>query len=211
MKDYQQKFIQLALQNQALKFGNFTLKSGRQSPYFFNAGMFYSGAALSQLGSCYAKAIIDLDIEFDILFGPAYKGISLSVATAIHLANYNKNIDTCFDRKETKQHGEGGMLIGADINNRRVLIIDDVITAGSAINALLEKFANHNVTIAGVIVSIDRQEKNREGKDTIAAITQKIQAPVHSIINYQQLENYLASEGNQHLDAMKAYRKQYGL
>ncbi len=158
MSDHRSRFLQLALRAEALRFGEFTLKSGRQSPYFFNAGRFDSGAALAELAGCYADAIDDHGVAFDLLFGPAYKGIPLATALACEYARRGRDLPVTFNRKEAKAHGEGGSLIGAPLAGRRVLIVDDVITAGTAIREALGIIAAAGGTVAGIVIALDRQE-----------------------------------------------------
>lgn len=158
MTDHRSRFLQLALRADALRFGDFTLKSGRQSPYFFNAGRFDSGAALAELAGCYADAIDANGVAFDLLFGPAYKGIPLATAVACEYARRGRDLPVAFNRKEAKAHGEGGSLIGAALEGRRVLIVDDVITAGTAIREALAIIADAGGTVAGIVIALDRQE-----------------------------------------------------
>ena len=211
MEEYKQQFINLAHKCKALQFGKFKLKSGRISPYFFNGGMFFSGQHLKFLGECYAQAIIKNAIKFDVLFGPAYKGIGLTISTAIALADRGINIDTCYDRKEIKDHGEGGMLVGANIENRRVLIIDDVITAGTAIKTTLDKFSGINTKVVGAIISLNRQETDLQGNNAIEFTEKLINAKVYSIINFGDLEQHLIKENSECLVEMELYRRQYGV
>ena len=158
MSDHRHRFLQLALTADALRFGQFTLKSGRLSPYFFNAGRFDSGARMSQLAACYADAVEATGLKFDVVFGPAYKGIPLATATACEFAQRGRDLPLSFNRKEAKDHGEGGNLIGADMNGKRVLIVDDVITAGTAIREALAIIKGAGGTPAGIVVALDRQE-----------------------------------------------------
>ena len=158
MSDHRSRFLQLALRAQALRFGEFTLKSGRQSPYFFNAGLFNSGALMAELATSYADAIEESGVDFDLLFGPAYKGIPLATALACEFARRGRDLPVAFNRKEAKDHGEGGMLIGAPLAGRRVLVVDDVITAGTAIREALHIIAQAGGTPAGIVIALDRQE-----------------------------------------------------
>jgi len=159
MKDYQRDFIDFAISAGVLRFGDFTLKSGRTSPYFFNAGLFNTGEQLARLGRCYAQAITDSSMDFDVLFGPAYKGIPLAAAASIALADHHQhNIPWCFNRKEAKDHGEGGNLVGAGLSGN-VLVIDDVITAGTAIREAVDIIQAAGATLAGVVIALDRQER----------------------------------------------------
>ena len=164
MQDYQQQFIQLALTHNALRFGEFTLKSGRTSPYFFNAGQFHSGGALAALGHCYAAALIASGIEFDMLFGPAYKGIPLVSSIAIALArDFGRDVPWCFNRKEAKDHGEGGSLVGAPLQGK-VVIVDDVITAGTAIGEVMQLFSDYpQARASAILIGLDRQERGQDG------------------------------------------------
>ena len=157
MRDYQRDFLDFAIGRGVLRFGEFTLKSGRISPYFFNAGLFDSGAALARLGRCYAAAIMEAGLEFDTLFGPAYKGIPLVATVAVALAEqHGRDVPWCFNRKEAKDHGEGGMIVGAPLKGR-VLIVDDVITAGTAIRETMQILTAHGATPAGVLIALDRR------------------------------------------------------
>ncbi len=213
MRDYQKDFIEFALSLQVLRFGEFTLKSGRVSPYFFNAGLFNTGAALARLGQFYAAAIVDNGLEFDVLFGPAYKGIPLAAACSIALAEHqHRDVPYCFNRKEAKAHGEGGNIVGAPLQGR-VLIIDDVITAGTAIRESMEIIDAAAAKAAGVIIALDRQEKGRGDKSAIQEVEQQYGIPVISIIRLEHLIGYLESQPamQDKLQAVKAYRAQYGI
>jgi len=213
MQDYQREFIQLALSNQVLRFGSFTLKSGRQSPYFFNAGLFNTGKAIAKLGQYYAQAIVDSGIEFDVLFGPAYKGIPLATACSIALSeHHNINTPYAFNRKEAKAHGEGGNIVGAPLEGR-ILIIDDVMTAGTAIRESMEIIKAANAEAAGVIIALDRQEKGQGELSAVQEVEQTNRIPVLNIITLDNLIAYLQHENThtEHLDAMLAYREQYGV
>jgi len=210
MQDYQQQFIEFAIAHQVLRFGTFTLKSGRQSPYFFNAGLFNTGKILAQLGRFYAAAIEHSTLQFEVLFGPAYKGIPLVAATAIALADqYHYDFPYCFNRKEAKDHGEGGQIVGATLQGR-VLLIDDVISAGTAIRESVELIHQHHAQLAGVVIALNRQER---GQGQLSAIQEVEQiCPVVSIIQLDDLIHYLAQQPNQKevLDAIQRYRDQYG-
>lgn len=210
MRDYQQQFIEFAITNQVLRFGNFTLKSGRQSPYFFNAGLFNTGQILAQLGRFYAAAIVDSGLQFDELFGPAYKGIPLVTTTAIALADrYQRDVPYCFNRKEIKDHGEGGQIVGANLQGR-VLLVDDVISAGTAIREAMTMIQAHGAELAGVVIALDRQER---GQGQLSAIQEVAKiCPVVSIIQLNHLISYLTqhSEQLEILQAIQAYRDQYG-
>ncbi|MDO8268827.1 MAG: orotate phosphoribosyltransferase [Moraxellaceae bacterium] len=211
MRDYQREFIGFALRHGVLRFGNFTLKSGRQSPYFFNAGLFNTGKMLSELGRFYAEAIRASGVEFDVLFGPAYKGIPLAAATAVQLSD-EFEIDTpwCFNRKEAKDHGEGGTLVGSPLTGR-VLIIDDVITAGTAIREVMTIIEQAHAKAAGVIVALDRQEKGKGELSAIQEVERDFGIPVVSIVKLEQIITYLEETGSEHLDAIRTYRAQYGI
>jgi len=213
MQDYQREFIQLALSNQVLHFGSFTLKSGRQSPYFFNAGLFNTGKAIAKLGQYYAQAIVDSGIEFDVLFGPAYKGIPLATACSIALSeHHNINTPYAFNRKEAKAHGEGGNIVGAPLEGR-ILIIDDVMTAGTAIRESMEIIKAANAEAAGVIIALDRQEKGQGELSAVQEVEQTCHIPVLNIITLDNLIAYLQHENTdqENLESMLAYREQYGV
>ena len=213
MQDYQKDFIEFAIKNDVLRFGEFTLKSGRVSPYFFNAGLFNSGEALTKLGQYYAAAIKDSKLKFDVLFGPAYKGIPLATTCAVALYEYqNINIPYSFNRKEAKAHGEGGNIVGAALTGD-VLIIDDVITAGTAIREAMDIIAAANAKPAGVIIALDRQEKGTGELSAIQEVEQQYNIPVLSIIKLENLITYIESNPDfaQYLDKVTAYREQYGI
>jgi orotate phosphoribosyltransferase len=213
MQDYQKDFIEFAIKNDVLRFGEFTLKSGRISPYFFNAGLFNSGEALTKLGQYYAAAIKDSKLKFDVLFGPAYKGIPLATTCAVALYEHqNINIPYSFNRKEAKAHGEGGNIVGAALKGG-VLIIDDVITAGTAIREAMDIIAAASAKPAGVIIALDRQEKGTGELSAIQEVEQQYNIPVLSIIKLEHLISYIKgnSEFSKYLDKVKAYRHQYGI
>ena len=213
MKEYQEDFIRFAIACQVLRFGEFELKSGRTSPYFFNAGLFNSGAMLARLGRFYAQAIADSGLEFDVLFGPAYKGIPLAAATAVALADHHdRDLPYAFNRKEAKSHGEGGNIVGAPLKGR-ILIIDDVITAGTAIRESMDIITAHGAQPAGVVIALDRQEKGQGELSAIQEVEQDYGIPVHSIIKLEQLIQYLSSseDHREHLDKVRAYRQRYGI
>lgn len=213
MQDNKKRFIELALKYNVLRFGEFTLKSGRISPYFFNAGLFNTGYALAELGSCYAQAIIDNAIDYDVLFGPAYKGIPL-VSAIVYALSVNHEIDKpyAFNRKEAKDHGEGGQIVGADLGGR-VLIVDDVITAGTAIREAVDIIENAGAKTTAVMIALDRQEKGKGELSAIQEVNRDYGIDVFSIINMQDLIDYLATDTaySQHLEAMQGYRKEYGI
>ncbi len=213
MKDYQREFIDFAIHAGVLRFGEFTLKSGRTSPYFFNAGLFNTGEHLANLGRCYAQAIIDSAIDFDVLFGPAYKGIPLAAAAGIALAEHHgRNVPWCFNRKEAKDHGEGGNLVGAPLDGR-VLVIDDVITAGTAIRESVDIIRGAGATLAGVVIALDRQERGQGERSAIQEIEESLRVPVASIIKLEHLLEYLKAQAGREDDVAKiqAYREQYGV
>lgn len=213
MQQYQKNFIELALNSQVLKFGEFKLKSGRLSPYFFNAGQFNTGKALAQLGRCYAQAVVDSNIQYDVLFGPAYKGIPLVAVTAMALAqDHGLDIPYAFNRKEKKDHGEGGVIVGAPLEGQ-VLILDDVITAGTAIREAIDIIDAENATAVGVVIALDRQEKGQDQRSAIQEVEDDYGIEVKSIITLGDLIQYLEMQGNQDemLDAMKFYRAEYGI
>lgn len=215
MQDFQSEFLAFVLENEILRFGEFTLKSGRISPYFFNTGLFNSGYKLAFLAKCYAAVIANTEQEFDVLFGPAYKGIPLVSATAMALANnHDLNKPFCFNRKEAKGHGEGGIIVGAELSGK-VLIIDDVITAGTAIREAVEIIQKDGAQLNGIAVAMDRQEKGTGELSAIQEIEQTYQISVTAIISLQNIIDYLegssSSEMQQHLSAVIAYRDQYGV
>lgn len=212
MQHYQREFIQFAMAQEALKFGEFTLKSGRKSPYFFNMGTFNSGRALAQLGRFYAEAIIASGIEYDMLFGPAYKGIPLVAAVAVALAeHHNQDVPWAFNRKEAKDHGEGGWLVGAPLEGK-VLVIDDVITAGTAIREVATLFEQTTASMGGVVVALDRQEKGQNELSAIQDVAHSLSIPVASIVGLTDIIAYLEGGSDQEqLSAMQDYRKQYGV
>jgi orotate phosphoribosyltransferase len=213
MHAYQRDFIRFAIDRGVLRFGEFTLKSGRTSPYFFNAGLFNSGSALAQLGRFYAAAIVESGIPFEVLFGPAYKGIPLAATTAVALAEHH-GIDTpwCFNRKEAKDHGEGGSLVGAPLTGN-VLIIDDVITAGTAIREVMQIIQGANATACGVLIALNRQERGNGELSAIQEVERDFSIPVVSIVSLNQVLEFLADDPQlkQHLPAVEAYRAQYGI
>ena len=215
MQEYQQAFIDFVVKHQILRFGEFTLKSGRVSPYFFNAGLFNTGEKLGFLSRCYAAAIASSGLDYDVLFGPAYKGIPLAASTALALAGEH-NIDKpfCFNRKEAKDHGEGGSIVGAALSGK-VLIIDDVITAGTAIREAVEIIQENGASLSGIAVAMDRQERGTGSNSAIQEIEENYQITVISIITLQHIIDYLAqSESGElsgHLDSVTAYREEYGV
>jgi len=213
MHQYKKDFLEFAIQVGVLRFGEFTLKSGRISPYFFNSGLFNTGGHLARLGRFYAQAIVDSRTEFDVLFGPAYKGIPLAAAAGIALADHHAlDVPFCFNRKEAKDHGEGGNLVGAALQGR-ILIIDDVITAGTAIRESLDIIAANAATAAAVVIALDRQERGQGDRSAIQEVEQNLGLRVSSIVTLAELQAYLADqpEYRKSLQAIEAYREQFGV
>ncbi|WP_334321116.1 orotate phosphoribosyltransferase [Gilliamella apicola] len=214
MKSYKSEFIEFALDRQALKFGEFTLKSGRKSPYFFNAGLFNTGKDLALLGRFYAAALMDANLNYDVIFGPAYKGIPIVSSTVVALSeHYNVDVPYCFNRKEAKDHGEGGNLVGSTIYQQRVMLVDDVITAGTAIRESMRILEDNQSKLAGVLICLDRQEKGRGELSAIQEIKQTYHCEVISIITLDDLIHYLyqdPSRKNQ-VKVVEDYRTQYGI
>ena len=213
MQYNQNRFIELALEFDVLTFGEFKLKSGRTSPYFFNAGLFNTGKALAELGKCYAQAIIDSGIGYDVMFGPAYKGIPLVAVTAMAMyEEHGIDMPFAFNRKEKKDHGEGGMIVGSPLEGR-VLILDDVITAGTAIREAIDIIDAQDATAVGVMIALDRQEKGQSDRSAVQEIQQDYGLDVASIIGMEHLIQYLEGQNDQEemLDAMKFYRAEFGV
>lgn len=213
MQLYQKQFIQLALNCEALKFGQFKLKSGRISPYFFNAGQFQSGSALADLGRFYAQALMESKVEFDMIFGPAYKGIPLATTTAVALSDQHQcNVPYCFNRKEAKDHGEGGTLVGAPLTGR-VAIIDDVITAGTAVREVLSIINEAEAKPAAIVIGLNRQERGSGAHSAIYELQQSTGVPVISIIKLQDIMAYLEEVGSdpESLKHIAEYRQTYGV
>ena len=212
MHDYQRDFIEFAIHRDVLRFGEFTLKSGRTSPYFFNAGLFNSGNDLLRLSNAYAAALTRSGLDYDMIFGPAYKGIPLATATAMSLASKGDNRPWAFNRKEAKDHGEGGNIVGAP-SQGNVLIIDDVITAGTAIRESMAIIEAAGARPAGVLIALDRQERGQGDLSAIQEVEQTCDIPVISIIRLEQILEYLQSnpELASHGDAIAAYRDTYGV
>lgn len=212
MQPFQQQFIELAIKHEALCFGEFTLKSGRISPYFFNAGRFQTGAALAALGEAYAAALIAADVEVDMIFGPAYKGIPLAAITAGTLATqYSKDLPFCYNRKEAKAHGEGGSLVGAPLRGN-VAIIDDVITAGTAVREVIDIIHQANAKPAAVLIGVNRQERGNGELSAIQEVEQAYDMPVISIVSLDNIIEYIRQQGDdRHVATMEAYRERYGV
>jgi len=213
IKVYQYEFIEFAIEAGVLSFGDFTLKSGRVSPYFFNSGLFNTGRQLARLGRFYAQAIVDSGIQFNVLFGPAYKGIPLAAAAGIALADHHdRNVPWCFNRKEAKDHGEGGNLVGAGLTGG-VLIIDDVITAGTAIRESVDIIQAAGATPAGVVIALDRQERGRDARSAIQEVEETLGVRVISIVKLEHLAQYLQDRTDraEEVEKILAYRAQYGV
>ncbi len=218
MSDHRSRFLHLALHSQALRFGEFTLKSGRLSPYFFNAGRFDSGARLAELATCYADAVEASGVRFDLLFGPAYKGIPLATALACEFSRRGRDLPVAFNRKEAKGHGEGGLLIGAPLEERRVLIVDDVITAGTAIREALGLIQAGGGNVAGIVVALDRQEMLGEAgaagdrRSAAQVVAAETGAPVIAVANLHDLLAFAGESAElvTHRDRLLAYRASYG-
>lgn len=212
MPDLQKQFIEFLIDNNALQFGKFKLKSGRISPYFFNLGVFHTGKSLSQLGEFYAETLQNSCMHCDVLFGPAYKGIPLATATSIILfEKFNKNIPYCFNRKEKKEHGDAGIFVGAELKGN-VVMLDDVITAGTTVRETIALLKNTEATLSGIIIAFDRQER---GDGKLSAVQEAVKThkiPVQSIITLLDVVQYLATQKKLkvHLDAIEQYRKEYG-
>lgn len=213
MNNYKQEFIDLAIEHQVLKFGSFTLKSGRVSPYFFNAGNFYSGAATAALGKMYAQAIVDSGLEIDVLFGPAYKGISLAAVTAAALADHhNIEVGWCYNRKEQKKHGEGGNMVGAPLAGK-IMIIDDVITAGTAIREAVSIIKDSEAELVGVSVALDRAERGQNELSAIQEVEQEFGITVLNLAGLPDLIDYLKDKPDRRdqLEQISNYRSNYGI
>ena len=213
MRDLQKQFIEFLIENNALQFGEFTLKSGRISPYFFNLGVFHTGKSLTKLGEFFAETLQNSRMHCDVLFGPAYKGIPLATATSIILfEKFNINMPYCFNRKETKDHGDGGNFVGAKLLGN-VVMLDDVITAGTTVRETILLLENTDAKLSGIIIAFDRQER---GTGTLSAVQEAVKThkiPVQSIITLSDVVQYLGGQSNlkKHLDAIEVYRKQYGV
>ena len=212
MQKYQLEFIEFAIEHKVLCFGEYTLKSGRQSPYFFNSGLFNDGRSLSRLGRFYASAIQAANIEYDMLFGPAYKGIPLASAVAMSLADdHDINMPYCFNRKEAKDHGEGGSTFGATLNGK-TMIIDDVISAGTSVNLSVEIIKQAGATATGVAIALDRQERGETNLSAVQEVEQRHQMKVISIVTLENMIEYLEKIPSmvENLDKIRNYRESYG-
>ncbi len=212
MRSHQKEFIEMILAKQVLRFGDFTLKSGRTSPYFFNAGLINDGGSLARLGACYAQAIVEAGIAFDMFFGPAYKGIPLATATAVAFADrHRRNVPVAFNRKEAKAHGEGGNLIGAPLEGR-VLVVDDVLTAGTAVRESIGIIKAAAARPAGVVLALDRQERGQGAQSAVQEIQSAFSIPVIRIITLDHLIEYLDAGGDsEELEALRNHRRTYGV
>ena len=213
MQDYQKKFLDFAIDVGVLRFGEFTLKSGRVSPYFFNSGLFNTGASLARLGRYYAQAVMESGIEFDIIYGPAYKGIPLASTLAIALADHHdRDVPYCFNRKEAKTHGEGGIIVGAELEGR-ILIIDDVISAGTSVRESVDIINTAGAKTAGVVIALDRQECGQGETSAIQEVEKDYELNVANIVCLDNLVEYLESTTDEtnHLIAIQKYRQQYGV
>ncbi len=213
MQDYKIEFIKFALSRNVLKFGEFTLKSGRISPYFFNAGLFNTGADLARLGEFYAAAIEDNKLDYDVIFGPAYKGIPIGTTVSVALFNrFGVDKPVCFNRKEAKDHGEGGNLIGSPLQGK-VLLVDDVITAGTAIREAMDLIAANQAQLSAVVIALNRKEKGKSELSAIQEVERDYQCKVLSIIEMDDLMRFIAQDENyrQYLPLMQAYQQQYGV
>lgn len=213
MQQYQRDFIQLAIDHEALCFGEFTLKSGRTSPYFFNAGKFQTGAALAALGRFYADALEASGVPYDVVFGPAYKGIPLAATTAVALSDkHGKDMPYCFNRKEAKDHGEGGSLVGAPLQGK-ILIVDDVITAGTAVREVMSIIKAEGAEPAAVLIGLNRQEKGQGELSAIQEVERDYGIPVVSIVCLEDIIAFLQEQGGQQdmVDKIREYRLQYGV
>jgi orotate phosphoribosyltransferase len=213
MQPYQRDFFDFAIHSEVLRFGDFTLKSGRLSPYFFNSGLFNDGTAIAELGRYYAAAIQDSDIDFDMIYGPAYKGIPLAIATVIALADHHqRNVPYAFNRKEAKDHGEGGVIVGAPLQGR-VLVIDDVISAGTSVRESADIIKQAGAELAGVAIALDRQERGKGTTSAIQEVEQDYGIRVISIADLESLKTYLGENQDMadSLAKIKAYQQQYGV
>lgn len=217
MKDYQREFIEFAIEKNVLRFGEFTLKSGRVSPYFFNAGMFKTGGDLARLGRFYAATLMDAKIDFDLVFGPAYKGIPIATTTTVALFDqHNIDVPYCFNRKEAKTHGEGGSLVGAPLVGN-IMLVDDVITAGTAIRESMQTIAAQGAQLSGVLIALDRQEKGQSELSAIQEVERDFETQVAAIVTLGDVVNFLEEQVAvqpalaENLAAIKQYRVNYGI
>jgi orotate phosphoribosyltransferase len=212
MSDYKTAFLKFAIDSKVLCFGEFKTKAGRLSPYFFNAGLFNDGEKLKKLGEFYAKAILDSGIEFDVLFGPAYKGIPLATSIVIALAGMDRNVPFAFNRKEAKDHGEGGSVVGAALKGR-VLIVDDVISAGTSVRESVELIRSNGAQPAGVVIALDRMERGQGEKSAVQEVREQYGLPVKAVATLEDLIRYLKAdpEWGGRLEAVSRYREQYGV
>ncbi len=213
MKAFQRDFIEFAIERGVLKFGEFTLKSGRISPYFFNAGLFNRGGDLAKLGRFYADALMDASVKFDVLFGPAYKGIPIATTTAVALADHHSlDVPYCFNRKEAKTHGEGGNLVGSPLEGK-VMLVDDVITAGTAIRESMTLIEQQQASLSGVLIALDRQERGTGELSAIQEVERDFGTQVISIVSLADVVAYLAEKGgfDSEISAINTYRENYGI
>nr|WP_136250794.1 orotate phosphoribosyltransferase [Ningiella ruwaisensis] len=213
MRDYKREFVEFAIQRKVLRFGEFTLKSGRKSPYFFNAGLFNTGGDLARLGRFYASALQAEGVEYDVLFGPAYKGITIAAATAIALSNsFGEDVPFCFNRKEAKTHGEGGNLVGSPLKGD-VMLVDDVITAGTAIRESMEIIRENDARLAGVLIALDRQERGTGELSAIQEVERDYSTQVFSIVTLTDVVEYLRTHQDSEalIASIDRYREQYGI
>jgi len=212
MSDYKAEFVEFAIASNVLCFGEFKTKAGRMSPYFFNAGLFNDGDRLKRLGEFYAKAIVDSGIVFDVLFGPAYKGIPLAASIAIALSGMGRNLPFAYNRKEAKDHGEGGTVVGADLKGR-VLIVDDVISAGTSVRESVELIRHAGAEPAGVVIALDRMERGIGEKSAVQEVREQFGFPVVAVVTLDNLVEFLGRDANrqQELQAVARYRAQYGV
>lgn len=213
LQDYKKEFIEFAIERNVLRFGEFTLKSGRVSPYFFNAGLFNTGGDLAKLGRYYAAALTASHVDFDVLFGPAYKGIPIATTTAVALANdYGLDVPYCFNRKEAKTHGEGGNLVGSALQGN-IMLVDDVITAGTAIRESMQLIAQHSASLAGVLIALDRQERGQGELSAIQEVERDFNTQVISIVTLADVVAYLDAQGGHEASVatINQYREQYGI